>query len=54
NAAIDDICHRNLNTEHPTYANLNCFISQIVPSITASFTLDGALNVDLAEPQTNL
>ncbi|ERE68863.1 tubulin alpha-1C chain [Cricetulus griseus] len=38
----------------PYYTNLNCLISQIVSSITASLRFDGALNVDLTEFQTNL
>ncbi|XP_027969312.1 tubulin alpha-1C chain-like [Eumetopias jubatus] len=54
NEAIYDICHRNLDIERPTYAKLNCLISQIVSSITASLRFDGALNVDLTEFQTNL
>ncbi|KAB1267408.1 Tubulin alpha-1C chain [Camelus dromedarius] len=54
NEAIYDICHRNLDIEHPTYTNLNRLIGQIVSSITISLRLDGALNVDLAEFQTNL
>ncbi|KAL1772947.1 tubulin alpha-1B chain [Sigmodon hispidus] len=40
--------------ETPTHTNLNCLISQIVSSITASLRFDGALNVDLTEFQTNL
>nr|XP_034364014.1 tubulin alpha chain-like [Arvicanthis niloticus] len=54
NKAIYDICHRNLDTEHPAYTNLNCLISQIVSSITASLRFDGTLNVDLTEFQSNL
>ena len=54
NEAIYDICRRNLNIERPTYTNLNRLIGQIVSSITASLRFDGALNVDLAEFQTNL
>ncbi|EHB06632.1 Tubulin alpha-1C chain [Heterocephalus glaber] len=54
NKAIYDICRRNLDIEYPTYTNLNCLISQIVSSITASLRFDGALNVDLTEFQTNL
>ncbi|XP_027464740.1 tubulin alpha-1C chain-like [Zalophus californianus] len=54
NEAIYDICRRNLDIERPTYAKLNCLISQIVSSITASLRFDGALNVDLTEFQTNL
>ncbi|KAK7831357.1 LOW QUALITY PROTEIN: hypothetical protein U0070_024645, partial [Myodes glareolus] len=54
NDAIYGICHRNLDIERPTYANLNRLIGQIVSSITASLRFDGALNVDLIEFQTNL
>uniref|UniRef100_A0A8C2YI53 Tubulin alpha chain n=1 Tax=Chinchilla lanigera TaxID=34839 RepID=A0A8C2YI53_CHILA len=54
NEAIYDICPRNLDIEQPTYINLSCLISQIVSSITASLRSEGALNVDLAEFQTNL
>ncbi|XP_016050609.2 tubulin alpha-4A chain-like [Erinaceus europaeus] len=49
-----DICCRNLDIERPTYINLNRLISQVASSITASLRFDGALNVDLAEFQTNL
>jgi tubulin alpha len=54
NEAIFDICRRNLDIERPTYTNLNRLIAQVVSSITASLRFDGALNVDLAEFQTNL
>jgi len=54
NEAIFDICKRNLDVERPSYTNLNRIISQVVSSITASLRFDGALNVDLAEFQTNL
>ena len=54
NEAIYDICHRNLDTECPTYTNLNHLIRQLMSSITASLRFDGALNVDLIELQTNL
>ncbi|KYQ57656.1 Tubulin alpha-3 chain [Trachymyrmex zeteki] len=54
NEAIYDICRRNLDIERPTYTNLNRLIGQIVSSITASLRFDGALNIDLAEFQTNL
>eukprot|EP00079_Xenopus_tropicalis_P039023 XP_017952794.1 PREDICTED: tubulin alpha-8 chain-like [Xenopus tropicalis] len=54
NEAIYDICQRNLDIERPTHSNLNRLIGQIVSSITASLRFDGALNVDLAEFQTNL
>uniref|UniRef100_A0A8C0I654 Tubulin alpha chain n=1 Tax=Balaenoptera musculus TaxID=9771 RepID=A0A8C0I654_BALMU len=54
NEAICDIGCRNLDTERPTYPNLNRLISQRVSSITASLRCDGALNVDLTEFQTDL
>ena len=54
NESIYDICHRELKIERPTYTNLNRLIGQIVSSITASLRFEGALNVDLAEFQTNL
>ncbi|XP_073985197.1 tubulin alpha chain-like isoform X2 [Rhodnius prolixus] len=54
NEAIYDICKRNLDVEVPTYINLNRLIGQVVSSITASLRFAGALNVDLAEFQTNL
>ena len=50
NEAIYDICHSNLNTECPTYTNLNRLIGPIVSSITASLRFD----VDLTEFQTKL
>ncbi|XP_019065272.1 tubulin alpha-1C chain-like [Fukomys damarensis] len=54
NEAIYGICRRNLDIPCPTFTNLNRLISQTVSSITASLRFDGALNVDLAEFQTNL
>ncbi|XP_068207189.1 tubulin alpha chain-like [Palaemon carinicauda] len=54
NEAIYSICQKNLGIETPTYSNLNRLIGQVVSSITASLRFDGALNVDLAEFQTNL
>ncbi|XP_066950899.1 tubulin alpha-3 chain-like [Macrobrachium rosenbergii] len=54
NEAIYSICQKNLGIERPTYSNLNRLIGQVVSSITASLRFDGALNVDLAEFQTNL
>nr|KAF6360097.1 hypothetical protein mMyoMyo1_011055 [Myotis myotis] len=54
NETIYDICHINLDIESPTYTNLNRLLSKIVSSITASIRLDGALNVDLTQFQTNL
>lgn len=54
NEAIYSICQKNLSIERPTYTSLNRLIGQVVSSITASLRFDGALNVDLAEFQTNL
>ncbi|XP_037086458.1 tubulin alpha-1D chain-like [Pollicipes pollicipes] len=54
NEAIYQLAQKNLDIERPTYTNLNRLIGQIVSSITASLRFDGALNVDLAEFQTNL
>ncbi|XP_045137689.1 tubulin alpha-2 chain-like [Portunus trituberculatus] len=54
NEAIFDICRKNLDISLPTYVNLNRLIGQVVSSITASLRFEGALNVDLAEFQTNL
>lgn len=54
NEAIYDICSKNLDLERPTYTNLNRLIGQVVSSITASLRFEGAINVDLAEFQTNL
>ncbi|KAG0727718.1 Tubulin alpha-2 chain [Chionoecetes opilio] len=54
NEAIFDICRKNLDINLPTYVNLNRLIGQVVSSITASLRFEGALNVDLAEFQTNL
>ncbi|XP_071517809.1 tubulin alpha-2 chain isoform X2 [Panulirus ornatus] len=54
NEAIFDICQKNLDIGHPSYSNLNRLIGQVVSSVTASLRFEGALNVDLAEFQTNL
>ncbi|CAL6017444.1 Alpha-tubulin [Hexamita inflata] len=54
NQAMYDICHRNLDIEHCTYANINRIVAQMISGITASLRFDGALNVDLTEFQTNL
>ncbi|CAK0812995.1 unnamed protein product [Prorocentrum cordatum] len=54
NEALCDICRRNLVIERPTYASLNRLLAQIISSLTASLRFDGALNVDIAEFQTNL
>ncbi|GFY89500.1 tubulin alpha-2 chain [Actinidia rufa] len=54
NEAIYDICRSSLGIERPTYTNLNCLVSQVISSLTASLRFDGALNVDVTEFQTNL
>ncbi|KAJ5817455.1 Tubulin [Penicillium robsamsonii] len=54
NDAVYDICRRNLDIPRPGYEHLNRLIAQVVSSITSSLRFDGALNVDLAEFQTNL
>merc|ERR1712138_74383 len=54
NEALYDVCRRSLDIERPTYTNLNRLIGQVVSSLTASLRFDGALNVDVAEFQTNL
>ena len=48
------MCRRSLDIERPTYTNLNRLVGQVVSSLTASLRFDGALNVDIAEFQTNL
>ncbi|KAJ5531845.1 hypothetical protein N7527_005238 [Penicillium freii] len=54
NDAVYNICRRNLDIPRPGYEHLNRLIAQVVSSITSSLRFDGALNVDLAEFQTNL
>ncbi|CAL5434187.1 unnamed protein product [Camellia sinensis] len=54
NEAIYDICRRSLDIGWPTYTNLNQLVYLVIPSLTASFRFDGALNVDVTEFQTNL
>merc|ERR1712176_1471110 len=54
NEAIYGICQKQLDTERPSYANLNEVICKVVSSMTASLRFDGELNVDLGEFQTNL
>jgi tubulin alpha len=54
NTAVYDICNRNLDIPRPDFQHLNRLIAQVVSSITSSLRFDGALNVDLAEFQTNL
>lgn len=52
--AIYDNCCHNLDIECPTYINLNCLISKVISSTTASLHFDKALNMDLTEFQINL
>lgn len=54
NEAVYEICQRRLDIEKPSYHNLNRLVSQVISSLTTSLRFDGALNVDLAEFQTNL
>lgn len=54
NEALYDVCRRNLGIDSPKYINLNRLIAQVASSLTASLRFDGALNVDMAEFQTNL
>lgn len=54
NEAVYDICRRNLDVPRPNYEHLNRLIAQVVSSVTASLRFEGALNIDLAEFQTNL
>ncbi|KAJ9662509.1 alpha-tubulin [Neophaeococcomyces mojaviensis] len=54
NEAVYDICKRNLDVSRPDYQHLNRLIAQVVSSVTASLRFEGALNIDLAEFQTNL
>ncbi|KAJ8922459.1 hypothetical protein NQ315_004406 [Exocentrus adspersus] len=54
NEAVYDILLRNLDTPRPTYTNLNRLLGQVVSAVTASLRFEGAVNVDLAEFQTNL
>ncbi|XP_067012710.1 tubulin alpha chain isoform X2 [Anabrus simplex] len=44
----------HLGVDVPQHYNLNQLVSQMVSSITASMRFDGAINVDLADYQTNL
>lgn len=54
NQAIYDICQRQLNSEQPTYKNLNQLISQAISCLTTSLRFDGSLNMDMNEFKTNL
>lgn len=54
NEAVYEICRRDLDIPRPDFSHLNKLVAQVISSITASLRFDGALNVDLAEFQTNL
>merc|ERR550519_1506396 len=54
NEAIYAICQKQLDTDRPSYAELNQVIAKVISSMTASLRFDGELNVDLGEFQTNL
>eukprot|EP01006_Ploeotia_vitrea_P055242 TRINITY_DN67975_c1_g3_i2.p1 TRINITY_DN67975_c1_g3~~TRINITY_DN67975_c1_g3_i2.p1 ORF type:complete len:465 (+),score=257.19 TRINITY_DN67975_c1_g3_i2:227-1621(+) len=54
NEALYGVSENTLKVEKPTYRNLNQLVAQTMSSITASLRFDGALNVDMAEFQTNL
>ena len=46
-------CEADLDIDLPTYTKLNCLLAQIMFSFTASLRFVGALNVDIAQFQTN-
>merc|ERR1711973_1075572 len=54
NEAIYGICQKQLDTDRPSYLELNQVIAKVISSMTASLRFDGELNVDLGEFQTNL
>merc|ERR1712117_667472 len=54
NEAIYAICQKQLDLKRPSYNQLNSIIAKVISSMTASLRLDGELNVDLGEFQTNL
>jgi len=54
NEAIYAICQKQLDTDRPSYLELNQVIAKVISSMTASLRFDGELNVDLGEFQTNL
>merc|ERR1712134_27945 len=54
NEAIYGICQKQLDTDRPSYNNLNEVICKVISSMTAALRFDGELNVDLGEFQTNL
>merc|ERR1719376_1489038 len=54
NEAIYEICQKQLDIVRPSYETLNRLISKAVLSMTASLRVQGELNMDLQEFQTNL
>merc|ERR1712026_114121 len=54
NEAIYAICQKQLDTDRPSYLELNQVIAKVISSMTASLRFDGEANVDLGEFQTNL
>jgi tubulin alpha len=54
NEAAYRVASGPLGVEAPGYTDLNRVIAQVVSSLTTSLRFEGALNVDLAEFQTNL
>merc|ERR1712048_1028791 len=54
NEAIYAICQKQLDTDRPSYLELNQVIAKVISSMTASLRFDGELNVDLGDFQTNL
>eukprot|EP01084_Bolivina_argentea_P219580 372397_1 len=54
NRKLYDICNRKLHVAVPTYHDLNCIISKVISSSTASLRFEGELNVDLNELQCNV
>merc|ERR1712025_789216 len=54
NEAIYAICQKQLDTDRPSYLELNQVIAKVVSSMTAALRFDGEANVDLGEFQTNL
>jgi tubulin alpha len=54
NECIYEICRRNLDTDRPTFTNINRIIGQVISSITAPLRFEGELNIDLSGFHTNL
>ena len=53
NEAMCDIGRRNLGIELSTHINLNRLLVYIISSLKSSLHLDGTLNFDVTEFQTN-